>query len=266
MLYWLYVIGFRLVKALPLRACYAIADTLANLYYVFARKDINNLRENLKVVLPEGTDEKTVNKYIRKVFRNFARYLADFFKAFKVTQEYFDKKVEVRGFEHLDKCLSEGKGAIIAAPHLGNWELGAALVAAKGYPLTAIVLEHRDKRIDSFFTRQRSINNLNVVPLGMQIKRCFMVLKKNGFLAIAGDKDYTSTGDYVDFFGKKASIPTGAAAFSIKTGAPIIVCACIRKENDKFLLTFTEPVRSEGTGDYEQDLHGFLDRMLILDL
>jgi KDO2-lipid IV(A) lauroyltransferase len=262
MLYGLYVFGFYVLKVLPIRACYLLADLFANVYYLFSRRDIYSLRENLKVILPEGTDNKTINKYIRKVFRNFARYLVDFLKLSKITQEYFNKKIEVHGFHNLDKCLSEGKGAIIVAPHMGNWELGAALTAAKGYPLTAIVLKHADERIDDFFTRQRSINNLNVVPLGMQLKQCFTVLKQNGFLAIAGDKDYTSGGDYVDFFGKKAVIPTGAAAFSIKTGSPIIVCTCIRKENDEFRLVYEEPIKPEETGDYKKDLHSLMGKYL----
>ncbi|MGB2662006.1 MAG: lysophospholipid acyltransferase family protein [Candidatus Omnitrophota bacterium] len=264
MLYKLYVIGFYLTRTLPIRACYWIADAAAYSYYIFSKKDRHCLAENLKMVLMEKADKRTINKHIRGVFRNFARYLADFFKFSKLTPECFNKKIEVVGIHNLDKCLSGGKGAITLSPHLGNWELGAAIIAAHGYPVTAVVLEHKDKRVDDFFTQQRSINNLKVVPLGIQLRQCFTVLKDNGVLAIAGDKDYTSSGEFVDFFGKGTAMPKGAAVFSLKTGAPIVVCACVRKKNDEFQLSFEEPIVPEQTGDYQKDLHNLMERYISI--
>jgi KDO2-lipid IV(A) lauroyltransferase len=264
MLYRLYVIGFFLIKILPIRVCYLIADAAAYIYYIFARKDRHCLSENLKMVLAEKADKRTVNKRIRGVFRNFARYLADFFKFSKLTPECFDKKIEVVGMHNLDAGLSGGKGAITLSPHLGNWELGAAIIAAHRYPVTAIVLEHKDKRIDDFFTQQRRINNVKVVPLGMQLRQCFTVLKDNGVLAIAGDKDYTSSGEFVDFFGKGTAMPKGAAAFSLKTGAPIVVCWCVRRKNDEYTLYFAEPIMPEETGDYQKDLHNLMKKYISI--
>ncbi|MFQ5952805.1 MAG: lysophospholipid acyltransferase family protein [Candidatus Omnitrophota bacterium] len=262
MLYSLYIIGFYLIKIMPLRASYFVSDLAANIYYLFAKKDRENLAENLKIVLGPDADDKKIEKCIRGIFINFARYLVDFFKFTEFTQDFISRKAEFVGIENLDKCLSEGKGAIALTPHLGNWELGAALIAAKGYPLTAIVLEHKDKRIDDFFTRQRRINNLKLVPLGMQVKQCFGFLKNNEILAIAGDKDYTSTGDQAEFFGKTAFIPKGPAVFSLRTGAPIIVTTCVRKKDDSFVIRFEEPIRYKPTGDEEKDIRALMGEYL----
>jgi lauroyl/myristoyl acyltransferase len=264
MLYRLYVIGFYLIKVLPIKACYLLADTVANLYCIFAKEDRRSLAKNIKVVLAGEADDKVANKHAKDVFRNFARYLADFFKFSKLTQEFLNEKIKFEGLENIDKCLSEGKGAIILSPHLGNWELGAAIVAAKGYPVTAVVLEHKDKRIDDLFTSQRSINSLKVVPLGFSLRQCFTALRKNELLGIAGDKDYTSSGEYVKFFGKRTVMPKGAAVFSLKTGAPIIVSACIRLNGDKFLFSFKEPIKPEKTGDYQRDIHNLMGKYISL--
>jgi KDO2-lipid IV(A) lauroyltransferase len=170
--------------------------------------------------------------------------------------------ITVRGRENLDRAIEEGKGAVLTSLHLGNWELGGAVVGGLKYPISAIVLEHKNKRINDFFTRQRSINEMRSIPIGLSIKECFKALKRNEFLAIAGDKDYTSNGIYVDFFNKKALIPKGPAAFSLKTGAPIIITMLVREKDDSFVLVIEDPIRYDPTGDYEKDIRDLMELYL----
>jgi KDO2-lipid IV(A) lauroyltransferase len=240
------------------------AVIIARIYYLFARQDKINLTKNLKIALGENVDKKAINKIIRRIFINFAKYLADFFKFSKLTEEDLREKIEIVGAENIDKCMAEGKGAIALSPHIGNWELGAAIVAALGYKTHAIVLEHKDKRINNFFTRQRTINNIEIVPLGFQVKKCFAALKDKGVLAIAGDKNYTPHGDYVEFFGKKAFMPKGPAVFSLKTGSPIIPCSCIRKKDNTFKIQFEKPIELEPTGDFKEDVRALMAKYMPL--
>ena len=267
MLYALYVAGFSLAKILSLRAGYLLAEAVARGYYFFSRRDKEAVKANLRVVLGEDTDPAVLNRHALDIFRNFAKYLADFFKFPRFTREFIDSNITVEGLEYLDECLSGGKGAVLVALHLGNWELGGAIMAPLRYPITAIALEHPDRKINNFFrrqrlknrmrsvpVRQRSVADLRSIPMSVQIKECFKVLRNNGLLAIVGDKDYTSTGIDVDFFGRKAVMPKGPAAFSLKTGAPIVVSALTREEGDRFKLSFEPPIQYRPTGDYEKDL------------
>jgi KDO2-lipid IV(A) lauroyltransferase len=255
-------VGYCLIKVLPIRVCYFLADVIAYLYYLCARRDIGELRANLKIVLGENAGEKMIRKNIRGVFRNFARYLADFMKYSRFTEDYINEKIKVEGTEILDECLSRGKGIIVLAPHLGNWEMGASVVATLGYPISAIVLEHKDKRINDFFMKRRAVHNLKLIPLGMQLKKCFKTLKDNEILAIAGDKAYSQNGEYVDFFGNKAFMPKGAAFFSLKTGAPIVTSALTREKNNTYKFVFEGPIKFEPTGDLEKDIKELMTRSL----
>jgi KDO2-lipid IV(A) lauroyltransferase len=212
---------------------------------------------------PEATSEE-IDTAMLNVFRNFAKYLVDFFKFPSLGSDYILKKIEREGFHYLDKCLSEGKGAIIVSAHLGNWELAGAAVAILGYPLSAIILEHKDKRINDFFTSRRTNNNMKVIPLGMQLKKCFTVVRSNELLAIVSDKDYTGDTEQVEFFGRKTCLPRGAAAFSIRTGAPILPCFMTRERADTFRLQFEEPIRYERSGDYDKDVRGLMERYVAV--
>jgi KDO2-lipid IV(A) lauroyltransferase len=262
MLYSLYVWGSSLARVLPLRFCYWVAELMALGFYFFSRKDIPELKDNLRVVLGADTDEKALKKHVRAVFRNFAKYLVDFFKFQKFTEEYIKEHIEISGTEYVDEALGRGKGALLVSLHLGSWELGAALLGGLKYPMNALVLSHKNKRIDDFFVKQRGINDVRSIPIGAGIKECFKALKRKECLAIVGDKDYTSGGVYVDFFGKKALMPKGPAAFSIKTGAPIVFCALTRKKDDSLKFTFESPIIHEPTGNVEKDVREIMRRYI----
>ncbi len=262
MLYSFYVIGFSLAKFLPIRFCYAVGELVALGFYLFSKRDIVELKDNLRVVLGADTDDKVLKKHVRAVFRNFSKYLVDFFKFQKFTEEYIEKHIEISGTEHLDEMLGRDKGVLLVSLHLGSWELGAALLGGLKYPMNALVLSHKNKRINDFFVKQRGINDVRSIPVGAGIKECFKALKRKECLAIVGDKDYTSGGVYVDFFGKKALMPKGPAAFSIKTGAPIVFCALTRKKDDSLKFTFERPIICEPTGDMEKDVRELMSRYI----
>ncbi len=258
MLYTLYVLGFSLAKVVPLRICYAVAEAIAWGYFICARRDRRELRANLKIILGEDADEKLIKRHIFMIFRHFAKYLVDFFRTDKFTEKYISKYIRIKGLENLDEGLSGGRGAIISSIHIGNWELGAAIVGALKYPISAIVLEHKDKRINDFFIRQRALNNVKSIPISAPIKECFKAFKRNEIVAIVGDKDYTSNGIHIDFFGRKALLPKGTAVFSLKTGAPIVFCAMTRNEDDTFTLSFERPIQYNPTGDHRKDIQALM--------
>ncbi len=264
MLYFVFCTGFFLIKIFPLKVCYGVAEVVARLYYIFASKDKEALRENLRVVLGEDVSPVEIDAHVLGVFRNFGKYLADFFKFSRLREEYILEHIEIKGLNYLDKYLSQGKGAIIAAVHLGNWELGAAVVGVMGYPFNAIVLQHKDRRINDLFVRQRCANNIKIIHLGMQLKQCFKVLKSNELLAVAADKDYTGNNECVNFFGRKAFLPKGAAVLSLRTGAPIIACSLVRNKDNTFKMVFEEPVKHERTGDDEKDMKAIMEGYLTV--
>lgn len=252
-----------MAKLVPLRVSYGIAEAVSCVYYVFARCDRENVKKNLKVVLGEDFDDKLLEEYTFNVFKNFAKYLADFFKITKFKKDYISRNVDLNGRVYLDETLSKRKGVILLTFHMGNWEGGGAILGALGYPITVIALKHTDKKINDFFVRQRAINNLKVIHLGeAQIKECFRLLKRNEILGILADKNYTTHGFYADFFGKKALIPKGPAVISLKTGAPVVVCVISRQKDDTIRMNFSPPIWPETTGSYDKDLENLIGRYL----
>ncbi|MBF0215424.1 MAG: lysophospholipid acyltransferase family protein [Candidatus Omnitrophica bacterium] len=260
MLYPIYRCGYALAKNLPLRVSYRIAEIVALVYFHFSRKDRKILSDNLKGILGVNAGKKEIDAHTLGILKNFAKYLVDFFRSAGLSKEDILKPVTVKNRQYLDEALSLGKGVIVLTAHLGNWELGAAAVAAMGYPISAIVLNHSDQRINTLFSGNRAINDVKNIPIGVAVRGCYRVLRQNEVLAIAGDRDYTGGGMEIEFFGKKTLMPKGAAQLALRTGASIVGGFLIRQPGDTFVLEFLEPISFEGTDDMDKDLDDLMKK------
>lgn len=257
--YLLYRIGQFIALSLPLKLSYKLAIFFSDLHYIFADKDRLATKENLKVIFPEKS-LKEIYRLRLWIFRNFAKYLVDFFRFERLNLEYIKKNIRIENIGYFDEALSKGKGVIVLTAHLGNWELGGVVVALLGYPFWVVALPHKHKMVNNFFNRQRESKGIKVIPLGKAVRASLNVLKENGVLALAGDRDFTEKGIILDFFGKPAFFPEGPAAFSLKTGAAIVPCFMVRNKDDSFTLRIEKPLEFIPTGNREEDLREIITR------
>ena len=253
--YILYRIGQLIALHLPLKITYKIALFISDLHYLFAHKDRRITKESLKVIFPDKSDRE-IRRIRIKIFRNFAKYLVDFFRFSKLDAQYIKENIKIENIHYIDEALSKGKGAIIVSAHLGNWELGGVVVALLGYPFWIVALPHKYRKVNDFFNFQRGSKGINVIPLGRAARQSLDILKENRVLALAGDRDFSEKGIVSDFFGRPAIFPQGPAALSLKTGAKVIPGFMLRNEGDTFTLKFEKPLEFISTGDKNNDLIG----------
>ena len=241
--YILYRIGQFIALSLPLKVGYAIAIFVSDLRYIFARQDRICVFNNLRAIFPDKP-YKQLRRIRRNMFRNFAKYLVDFFRFSKLDKNYIRNNVLIENKHYFDQALSLNKGMIILTAHLGNWELGGVIMALSGYPFWAVALEHKYKRVNDFFNSQRESKGITVIPFRRAVRQCLNVLKEKKILALVGDRDFTGRGVEVNFFGKPAMLPEGPAAFSLKTGAVIVPAFMVRNDDDTFTLRIEEPLET----------------------
>ena len=244
---------------LPLKMAYAIASFCSDVHFVFADKDRLATKENLRVIFPDKS-MKEIRKIRIQMFRNFAKYLVDFFRFEKIDKEYIKKNIRIENIQYFNDTIAKGKGAIILTAHMGNWELGGIVIALLGYPFWAVALPHKEKKVDELFNHQRESKGVKVIPLNKAVRSSLDVLRRNELVALVGDRDFTDNGIIVNFFGKPALFPDGAAAFSLKTGAPIVPGFMVRNPDDSFTLRIEKPLEFTPTGDKKKDLLNFINK------
>lgn len=249
----IYRIAQILALSLPLRIGYSIATFLALLQFHISKKDRETVTDNLKTVL-KIDDDLALRRITKETFINFAKYLVDFFRFEKLDRDYIEKNIRVVGKENLEEALRQGKGVIALTAHMGNYELGGAVVALLGYPLNAVALDHKNKFVNNFFIRQRRIAKISVIPMGAALKKCYECLVRGEILALLGDRDFSDHGIRVKFFGRDSSIPKGAATLSLRTGAFIVPSFFIRLPDDTFQLTFEKPIAYSATENVDDDV------------
>lgn len=249
----LYRIGQFIIFCFPLKINYKIAIIFADLYHFFAKQDRENVTHNLGMIFKDKTPAE-IDRIKKELFRNFAKYLVDFLRISKLNTHNLKDLMFFKNLRYVDEALEKGKGAIILSAHLGNWELGGVSMGILGYSIWAIVLPHKDTVVNSFFDFQRTRKNLKVIHFGSAVRQCLKVLSENCLLAIVGDKDFSSGGVKIDFFGKEMLFPKGPAAFSIMTGAPIIPGFTIRNNDNTSTLVFEPPIEFKQTGNRENDI------------
>jgi len=259
----LYRLGQFIALNLPLRLAYKVAVTLSDLRYLFAFADRQSVDANLKTIFPEKSETEILH-IKRLMFRNFAKYLVDFFRYEIIDEEYIKNNIRLENFGNFQAALNKGKGVVILTAHLGNWELGGVVIAVMGIPFWVVALPHKNKQVDRFFNAQRAMKKIKIIPLGKAVRQCLDVLRANEAVALVGDRDFSDRGMILDFFGKPTHFPEGPAAFALKTGALIVPGFMLRNPDDTFTLKIEKPLEFSVTGNKERDTKEIITKYVAI--
>lgn len=143
-----------------------------------------------------------------------------------MAREEFDDRMQAEGFEHLDVALEKGKGVILVAPHMGNWDAAGRWLGFHGYKVVTVAEALKPERLLQMFVRQREAFGIEVLPLrtnGGVGKRLSERLADNWVVGLVADRDLSGRGIEVEMFGAPRKLPAGPAVLSLNSGAPLHV-------------------------------------------
>jgi KDO2-lipid IV(A) lauroyltransferase len=148
----------------------------------------------------------------------------------------------------------DGRGIIIVAGHLGNWELGGAYLAARGLDFEAVARQMENPLFDGYLSRTRRRSGMKVIYDGDAVRRVPRALRSNALVAFLMDQGAVGLAStWVPFFGRLAKTPRGPAVFALRLQAPVFFLAPLRRADGGFTLGIEEvPVRE--TGDRAADV------------
>ena len=208
-----------------------------------------------------------------KVFETVNANYYDLLRFRTVDRDQFAQLMEVRGHDNLDRALECGKGVIILAAHLGNYSVVGQYPATIGIRSAIIAERVQPPGLFNYMVRLRSAAGIEILPPGREaIPPILRLLRANGVLMVAGDRDVSGQGVEVDFFGQPASLPAGPAILAMRTGAALIPTYTIRTSTRHSVVYIEEPLKLRRSRDREADLrHNVqiiartLERMIVTD-
>lgn len=250
--YWAYSSASILSRILPRRMAYWLGLRIADAFYFFdgnARRAVASNLQRVYAWRGVALSQEARRGLTRKTFHYFGKYLVDFFRDAHLDRRLVDRRVSLEHADRLAKIYEEGRGVVLVTAHLGNWELGGAVLCALGYPLYAVVAPERLPRLEKLLRHQRERRGISMVEIGRSARALLRRLREGLCVALLTDRDFSGEHTEIEFFGAPAHLPRGAAWLAHRADAPVLPVFLLRMEDDSYLLRVKRPIDPRETRD-----------------
>ncbi|KWX19470.1 MULTISPECIES: phosphatidylinositol mannoside acyltransferase [Mycolicibacterium] len=222
-----YAAGWRLVRALPERMA-------RNMFGAGARYAARNggpaqLRKNLARVTGVSPAE-VPDALMRASLASYARYWREAFRLPTMDHQVLGKQLDVLDIELVWAAIEAGRGAVLALPHSGNWDMAGVWLVQNYGTFTTVAERLKPESLYHRFVAYRESLGFEVLPLTGGARPPFEVLAErltdNRVICLMAERDLTRNGVPVDFFGEATRMPAGPAKLAIETGAALLPVHC----------------------------------------
>lgn len=213
----------RLFGRLPLPALHRLGGALGRLVLRRRNRTVQNTAVNLRIVRPE-LDDVAQASVLREVMIESGKSVVELAKVWGVGAERALGLIrEVRGEALFDAALAAGKGVIIAAPHLGCWELLNYWLCRK----TPMAILYRPPRVTAVEGLLRKVRGAlapeQVRADGAGVRTLYKRLAAGGTVGILPDqKPRAGEGEFALFFGREALTMVLLPRLAARTGATVL--------------------------------------------
>ncbi|MEU9759312.1 phosphatidylinositol mannoside acyltransferase [Streptomyces sp. NPDC047987] len=220
----LYGLGWAVVKKLPEPVARGLFRTLADQVWKRRGKAVLRLEDNLARVVP-GASPARLAELSRAGMRSYMRYWMESFRLPTWSPARIKASIEVADAHRLTEGLDAGRGVVLALPHLANWDLaGAWVTTGLEVPFTTVAERLKPETLYDRFVAYREGLGMEVLPHsgGAAFGTLARRLRAGGLVCLVADRDLSSSGVEVSFFGETARMPAGPALLAQQTGALLL--------------------------------------------
>jgi KDO2-lipid IV(A) lauroyltransferase len=244
--------GWGAVKLLPEPVARGAFDAVGRWAAGRDGRGVRQLRANLRVATGGRLSEAELDRLTTRAVRSYARYWQEAFRLPRLSGPRIVGGTETPGLEHLARPRAEGRGAILALPHSGNWDAAAVwFIDWLGGPFMTVAERLQPESLFRRFLDYRESLGMRVVPLTGGARPSSAVLREwldgGGSVCLVSDRDLGSGGIPVDLLGRPATLPGGPAVLAAQTGAALVPAVCSFTERG-WRISFSPEVPVGGPG------------------
>lgn len=188
-------------------------------------------------------------KAARRMFRSYGRYWAESLWAGPRNVSRVVDRFDLQGFDQLWEALEDGRGVVVALPHLGNWEMAGVAVWDRDLEVVAVAENLANSHIRDWFSRVRALSGIKVLftRKGL-LNRLEDRLATRTAVCLPSDRDLSGRGVPVEFFGEQTTLPVGPLLLGVRSGRPVFTAA-VYFNNHRYLAVLKPPlaIPREGT-------------------
>jgi len=249
------------IRSLPFGFSLFLGRRLGDLLYYFDLKHKTIVYANIKTALGDKLSPRQLSRLTKASYRAFGQNLIEMFFIPILNQEYINKYINFEGLGYIQDGFQKGKGVIFLAVHEGSWELSNVICANLGFPFVLFVREQRYPRLNRLLNTYRLQKGCRIIPRENGVRQLIQALEDNQAIGMTADQG-GKAGIQVKFFGKDASMASGAIRFALKYNAELIPIFYTRINGPRVKLTLGPPFEVKRTGDLEKDIHDNLQALV----
>ena len=202
-------------------------------------------------------DSKTVEereRIARECFEHFGMFAVEGLKFGHLQQAEVESRISVdpENVDEFRSLMENGKGCLLITGHIGNFEIAARWITARGYELFALARRARDRGTTDVMTEARERMGIKVVTIDQSLKPVLQGLKRNACLAIICDQNARDV--VAPFFGRPTGTVDGPARIALRMGAPMVFFYCVRDGKGGYRIRSNGFYWAQPTGDTEADV------------
>lgn len=228
------------LNLLPGRSAEIVGARIASLGYRPFGIRAEHVERNLERAFPDR-DAEWRREIAARAYAHLGREMIAMMQLSRMPREELVARTEVPNLERIGPRVraSEG-GTVVIGGHFGNWEVGAAMMAARGYPVSLIAQRQGNPMFDRYLVAARERMGVEVIERSQAPKLGLRALRQRRILVFGADQNAGRNGVFVPFFGHPASTHRGPALMAVRTRALVYLAVPLRIEGDRWRLELEE--------------------------
>lgn len=215
-----------LAPTLPDSAIRSLARATARFECAFSSKRRKAVESNLTWIagsgrLPENRSLE-LGRTARAIFENYHRFVLEYLAQRSLDSRALETRFRFQGMELLYAALSRGRGAVVAAPHVGNWELAGIAMARLGYLVHVVTGVQFHAGLTAAARALKDRERILVSTPHEGFRPLLRTLRRGGIVVLLADGDVFVRSLHTEFFGRRVPIPVGPALLARRARAPML--------------------------------------------
>lgn len=252
---WGLVLVAILVRVLPERAALALGSGLGWLVGAVLRIRRPTVERNLTRAFPDVPDPRR-RALVTAAYRHLGREAVTLLRLGALDPDEVVARTELVGEHLLHEALDREGGAVVLMGHMGNWEVAAAGLSARGFPLDAVGRRQSNPLFDQRVRAMREGFGMRALYRHGSTRALLRGIRNGRIALLVADQNINFGGVFVDFFGTPAAAARGPGVLSLRTGVPAFFVSALRLPGAgaRYELQ-VHPVPRPDTGSLDDDVH-----------
>lgn len=199
---------------------------------------LDNLAQIAACGHPELSSPEARERAARRMFESLQLSWIEYFADRPADGNGHAGSLDFRGAELLYRALARGRGAVIAASHVGSWEVAGLALARLGLEVHAVSGVQIHPLLARAMRDRKAREGVQIRTPGDGFAPLVLALRRGAVVVLLVDGDVFSRSLPAPFFGRATPFPAGPAILARRARVPILHAHAARGQDGRHRISF----------------------------